>query len=405
MLSKNEFEKLFLDIKGNSLVGKDVRYDDDFITIEEEIQKLSSVIDINSIDYGKIEKYSAKILIEKSKDISVACYLSYSLLIKGNDSLIQAITLISIFIDKYWTTAFPPISRLKARVNIISWWFLKVELFFNTINNFDFNIEQRKELISVISNLDGILKMNMKDNYCLNLLSLKEKLEVKSEKKKDEVFAQDNNLHQKSVENISKEILEKANIKEIKELCKESLRNYKELLNYLFIEGIYSSELFIINRVEIWKDLLQLPVNDNKITMLSEPKEHHVNYLENLFENKDWDELLKEAEGLIDEHIFWLDPHFYVSTALENLNKKEEQKCVELILCNFLERIGNIQDYKFKDKKTPFASKRTIKWLKDIQNKDFLNFNDSIPKLKVSTFNWCINDYTLNNNKKIGDLL
>ncbi|RLB84309.1 MAG: hypothetical protein DRH15_04905, partial [Deltaproteobacteria bacterium] len=89
--------------------------------------------------------------------------------------------------------------------------------------------------------------------------------------------------------------------------------------------------------------------------------------LENLYEEQNWESLVKAAEARIGEFIYWLDLHFYAGQSLASMGDQYEKAHEELCreTAYFLHRFPGIESMEFSDG-TPFASEETRKWLQGI---------------------------------------
>ena len=67
-------------ISESSPAGEDVRFESEYEELENEIVKLSSPSASEGIDWEKVEELAGTILGQKSKNLTVACYLSIALL-------------------------------------------------------------------------------------------------------------------------------------------------------------------------------------------------------------------------------------------------------------------------------------------------------------------------------------
>lgn len=110
-------------VPGEAPGGRDARYEDDFIALQAEIDKLTAVSAISPVDWETVEALASRILREQSKDLLVVAYLGAALLqLHGSEGLLAAIGLWLDTCALFWDQAFPPPRRMRARVNAFSWW-------------------------------------------------------------------------------------------------------------------------------------------------------------------------------------------------------------------------------------------------------------------------------------------
>lgn len=452
MIQKQEITDILNEIDGDSIVGFNAKYDEDYMALDDEIKKLTSAYDRNSVSYEKIINLSKDILINKSKDIIVLCYLSSALLnTKYKEDALVSLDLLNKFIQKYWQEAFPPIEKTKARTGILRWFIDRLIKVLESDKKLDLNESDYRSFIQNINFLEEFFRNNL-DEVSININLIDELLKTKhlklvSEVKKVEevqiILEQDsseisetqkedniNSIMQdfaplpeqkQDIETIRRQsnrgddsfLVDSKNnestnmdfnslkVEDLYEKYIFFLKETKNILNILFEKGLYSNELFLINRLYLWHDVNTIPINEKGITLLSAPKEHNVNYLQNLYKEQNWLELLRKSESLIDEYVFWFDLHYYIAQSLINLNKKTEAAVVKFSVNNFLEKILGIEKLMFSDKKTPFASQKTLTWLnKKDMDFELLNLDNKnilqVSNLKSDNFGWLSKQFNQN---------
>lgn len=104
--------------------GADASYDPDYEALQREIDKLSMVSAAGeSVDWPLAANLAASILAGKSKDLKVAAYLCEALTrTAGFEGLVCGTHVLREMMETYWETLFPPLKRLRGRINAISWW-------------------------------------------------------------------------------------------------------------------------------------------------------------------------------------------------------------------------------------------------------------------------------------------
>ncbi len=110
--------------------------------------------------------------------------------------------------------------------------------------------------------------------------------------------------------------------------------------------------------------------DEGKITAIEGPTPEKQTAVKNWISNSEWDALIPDIEirFLNDEGFaYWLDGQRYVVQALEAKGGKWQQagQEVKFHLARLVQRLPELPKLMFKDKKTPFAEKATVKWLED----------------------------------------
>ncbi|MDR1167060.1 MAG: TssA family type VI secretion system protein [Deltaproteobacteria bacterium] len=109
---------------GDAPAGRDVRLEPSFLSLQSEIDRLNSMSGTpGAVNWPKAVEISLAILESDSKDLLVAAYLAVSLMeTEGFAALAPGATLLSDLLGTFWPNLFPPLKRLRARVNAMDWW-------------------------------------------------------------------------------------------------------------------------------------------------------------------------------------------------------------------------------------------------------------------------------------------
>jgi type VI secretion system protein VasJ len=101
--------------------GDDARYDPDFEQLQTEIDKLSSPSASGAVNWEKVALLAAAILLDKSKDLRVACYWALGRLQgHGVDGLTEGLTLLAELAEHFGESLFP--RRPQGRAAALRWW-------------------------------------------------------------------------------------------------------------------------------------------------------------------------------------------------------------------------------------------------------------------------------------------
>ncbi|MDR2612985.1 MAG: type VI secretion system ImpA family N-terminal domain-containing protein [Deltaproteobacteria bacterium] len=124
-ITPEELKRLALDpLPGDSPAGRDVRLEEDFVALQAEIDRLSSMSGATGgVNWPLAQSLAYKILRESSKDILAAVYMAVAIgENEGPASLGAQAGFLADFVEAWWQTLLPPLKRLRARVNAIEWW-------------------------------------------------------------------------------------------------------------------------------------------------------------------------------------------------------------------------------------------------------------------------------------------
>lgn len=113
-------ERVKAPIAGEQPCGENARYDARYEKSKIEIMKLTAGSE--EIDWKGIVSGIDELLSQKTKDLMLAAYLSLSLLKQYEyPGLVVGFEIIDYLMETYWEEMYPPVKRMKARVNIFEW--------------------------------------------------------------------------------------------------------------------------------------------------------------------------------------------------------------------------------------------------------------------------------------------
>jgi type VI secretion system ImpA/VasJ family protein len=367
----------------NDTIGEDVKYTDDYLMICEEISNLNSLEFNKEIDFEKIISLSKSILENESKDITVSVYLSIALS-KEEDILgfSSSIQIIKDMLAKFGMELYP--KNNVAKFNAFFWWINKIIPILSNIQNPCANLNQNiyDDIFSNLKFIDNFVNTNFEEKISFNeifaflntkLVLIEKKEESKNIEKKEE----SKNIEKKEVsKNIEKKEVSK-NIN-IESLIDDGNRIYLESIFNILLKDLnnisqniiknnnFNIYLFLINRIKLWFDIEEVPTNNMDVTYIKAPESHEFEYLNSLYKEQNWNELLVESESKIFAYPFWLDLHFYVYVSLKHKQIKDIHIYSDFIK-NFINKFPKLIHFKFENELS-FANSSTKLWLNEILN-------------------------------------
>jgi len=102
-------------ISADAPCGEDVKYDDDFQAVKQQINQIGSVS--GEVDFDEVVAKSYAILETKSKDLMTASYLSLALArTQGSDGALEGLLVLHTLMREFWEGLHPqkPIRRRNA---------------------------------------------------------------------------------------------------------------------------------------------------------------------------------------------------------------------------------------------------------------------------------------------------
>jgi type VI secretion system protein VasJ len=108
---------------GDAPYGEDIKYDETYMDLRAEIQKLTAMSSKEgSIDYKAVRAWSVELLSTKAKDLTVMGYLTMALFIlEGYPGLADGLKIVRTFVTDHWEGVFPPAKRARARSAAFEW--------------------------------------------------------------------------------------------------------------------------------------------------------------------------------------------------------------------------------------------------------------------------------------------
>jgi type VI secretion system protein VasJ len=153
-------------VPGDNPAGKDARYEPEYAAVLEEIEKLSFSGPGQAISWPVVEKNAAAILADQSKDLQIAAYLGVALQQnRGLEGMLAGIRVLADLLGTYWETAWPPLKRIRGRINAVNWWHERTAAFIKdpATRNGPVPAELGKNLDGELGRLDGLISTLMPD--------------------------------------------------------------------------------------------------------------------------------------------------------------------------------------------------------------------------------------------------
>ena len=370
-----------LPISEENPAGEDAKYDDAFEKVDAELSKLSSPSASNTVDWDLVVKLCEELLEHRSKHLLIAVYLSYALLrVRGIEGLNDGMMVLADLLENYWESMYPPLRRIKGRVNAIAWLLEKVTKFLENSENIETDSVTKEALLANLKRVDDFLNAQLEDAPLFyGLIKLADmKLVSRDDTVEEATPVQDQEPVVNTPSAVTPEVMQssssqakrtevplsKPSLSGDREKDFEAMVNALNLLTGQMIETAdYRSELFMINRAFAWLDIETLPVAQKGITMLPPPEDEEIELLQKLYDAKDYSTLLWAAESRITTYLFWLELHYYVAESLQQLGFKDASQMVLEQTRYFVRKLPGLQELSFSDKR-PFANKKSKAWLK-----------------------------------------
>ena len=398
-------------IPGSNPSGMDVSYDEDYLAIKAEIDKMgtvggrvdqeratelrqmmdatrgtlkkadraeaekqleqrASVVDqAGGPDYGLIKDLSTKVLSEKSKDIRVASYLCFALWhMETFAGLAEGLAALDILIGGFWEGLYPPKARISARKNAVE--FLTTKLG-ETVEYAPVKIEDAAPLQrakGVLANLQKNLAEKIPDSppSILGMVQAVDKCLTKVPKPPPPSTpgappapGQPQAGSAGTTPAVAGEL---RTSQDAVDFVKKAAKFFRE-------QNRKNPTPYRLARSLKWDAVVALPPNENGKTKFEAPPLPRRNFLIGLRDASDWNKLLDECElsfGNPGFH-FWFDLQRLIVAALDGLGTEFQavRTAVLTELAVLLQRVPNLASMTFADG-TRFAEPATSDWILEV---------------------------------------
>ncbi len=175
-------------VPGDTPAGDDARYENEYTTVLEEIEKMSFSSEGSETSWRNIEKNATIILSQKSKDLQICTQLAVALCHnKGLLGFFNGMQVIISFMENFWEIGWPSLKRMRGRINAISWWQESTQKFLQELLDKEIcpentvNFETQMLLLDTITELDNLFGENAPDVSSLRpLKALIERLNIEA---------------------------------------------------------------------------------------------------------------------------------------------------------------------------------------------------------------------------------
>jgi type VI secretion system protein VasJ len=396
-------------IEGDNPGGKDSRLGQNFLGLQGELDRLNSMSGITGgVNWQKAQDLSLAILKDESKDILVAVYFAVSLLeLNGPVAIGPAAEFLATLISSFWSQLFPPLKRIRARINALDWWKEKNIQFIKKYTEPPVSLEILESAKNGYTKLDAALRaLTEKDvpivlDLIKNLASIPVE-EVKTPPPPPVVETINNEARTSEVPkadegptastaSVAKEQVSASKVvtppkseevilpppppqlalpgegpdsdgaKLSMDVLVKSINSY---LSYN-AEDYSSPWYFKLQRIRDWfKIKVSPPVGDNGKTLLHDPPSEIISSLNRLLSEAKYQDLIKTSENQSSVYLFWLDLHYFTYKGLLGIGNKVAALALKDEVLNFSRAFPEILDLSFEDG-TSFASMDTKAWLSE----------------------------------------
>lgn len=387
--------------------GEDAKYDPVYQDLRAEVQKLTAHSSVDGgVDWKNIRKWSIEILGAKSKDLTVAGYLTLALFyLNGYGGLADGVEILQKYLKEDWEGIFPPGARPRTRAMALEWLVTRLAPVVDEKPPQPAEAPLLRPLWERLEALQETVRLRlMHDAPSFSELNsaLSGYLSALSEESAEagegtaEAVAEEPGLAaaepQTAVSTPRPALLPAVRPAEpelpVSAPAAEVVARIRTLVPALRQVDPLSPLPYRLLRTLKWDGLTAPPpLNPQSAsadtTRIPPARPQQQASLEGLLNAGNWTELLKASEGTFQEDggTFWLDLQRYTVLALEGLGASRAAEVVKEEVVRLLKRLDTLPTLWFADRtvpvpgrphektveRTPFAGEATRQWLETLQ--------------------------------------
>lgn len=386
--AQREAEVWLQPISAAQPAGLDTSYDEDSQAIRAEIQKLSSLAPALP-DWPRVAAESQRILVERSKDMTLAVYLTAALFeLRGVAGMTVGMVCLEGLLAQYWDSAWPSRARLKGRTAALDWLVTQSANRLAALPAGEVEGRAIAALKSAVSALTERVRVcfGAQSPQFTPLLQAITRLELAS---------MTDGAQSASPASVSSRMDPPApvlaasltpsdhagrspsltfpaalsvppDVSGLPSFLKTTGEALVEVAKTLAELDRSAPLPYWLLRTGLWLHLERVPADEGGRTRIQAPERRARDSLEALLANQKWELALAQSEALLRRSPLWLDSHRLSDQALRGLGEKfgDAQRTVAATARAFVLRLPGVLRLTFADG-SPLASAATLTWLQD----------------------------------------
>ena len=364
-------------ISEDNPVGNDVTYEDAFMQLKGEIDKISAVSMDGGVDFERVVELGVKVLTEHSKDLRAATFLVMGLQkTRGFEGFAEGIAAIDLLTRTYWEDMYPPLRRIRGRKNALQ---LLSDRLKEWVADDQPVLEDREHLERALEHMKALQAFTMEHmgEDAPALSGLRQAIEraqrrapepAAEEPEAPETTEEPSRQEQERTASDRTEARTSTSAAPAPTAGLDSERDAKDALlkiaDFLREQSDTNAMAYRLTRIARWSTLQQEPPNEGGQTLIPPPESHRINFLENLASQGKHPQLVQQAEQSFRSTSLWLDLQRYVATGLAAMGMAyaEAQEAVLTETALLLKRVPRLPSLSFNDG-TPLANAATKAWI------------------------------------------
>ncbi len=349
-------------VSSDNYAGSDVRFSEEFEALEAQLNSERSVLKSVNVDWLKVREESESILRDQSRDLRVACWLTWALYkVEAFPGLLAGMGMLRYLCEYHWSALHPV--KHRTRIAAFAWLLPRLD----KVLVDDVSMKQQFSLFQRLSGhleaLDGLLRQHLGDDAPLILPTCRRLARMLQAASQDEskpmtIAAQ--------VKEVATQLFSQSSVDNEKD-ARKALNTQQDITQSLCAWWLKQKATDVralrLNRTVIWLTLDAVPVsNAERITAIRGLPIDRLNQYKERFEQSKYADLIVDLELSIARSPFWFDGQRMVWESLQALNADLSMREVEVQFALFLQRVPGIAELRFHDG-VPFADDATQIWI------------------------------------------
>jgi type VI secretion system protein VasJ len=357
--------------------GQDIRYEDLFLHLTAEIEKLSSPTDRDAFSWETVAHLASTVLRDHSKDLLAASYLSVALIhLRKDVGLDESTQILNDLLHHFWETLYPAKRRAAARVSALNWWLEKTLAGIGPNGGWSLTPDTAQMLCDRLIGMDRFLADHLDGSPSLDPL-------IRKINERTEANAPDKAPAQpvKAVtppEDIPVPDMRLDSPDEAIKALRPVFRKIRQTSRLLRDEQLSNPQAYRWLRFAVWEPVRTLPPAVDHVTRIEAPVLQTVNHLDHLLRDEDYEALIHASESSLanPRNMFLIDLNRYTWLALSRLGDRFRGACdtVYFETKMFVFRLNGLDTCVFSNG-TPFVNEESREWLRD-QSKSYQQQSD-----------------------------
>ncbi|MDO7896649.1 type VI secretion system protein TssA [Pseudomonas citrulli] len=353
-------------VSKDSFAGADVRFSNEFESLESELIKSRSMYEHDQVDWLKVLEQSESLLRLQSKDVRVAVWLTWALYQRESfQGLLAGLCLLHHLCKDHWAEIHPAKSRTRAAS--VNWLVTRLDQVLGDHVAVKDQLPLFRRLGAQVEGLDGVFSAHMGDEAPL-LLPLCRRIEHMIQRASEHppqlgvIHAAVAQVKQTAAQLLNTEAAIE-NEKDAHRTLRVQQEGARSLCAWWLKQNATDIRALRLNRALLWLGIDVMPErNAEQVTQLRGlPMDRLKTYQDSFLQGR-YADLLVQVEASLAKAPFWFDGQRLAWECLQGLNADQAMREVEVHFAQFIQRFPGVLELRWHDG-APFADPATRAWI------------------------------------------